>query len=67
MDSIHGRVAMHDVDGNGKLDIIANDINGNLAVFDHEGNELWSTQFTQSSHAVRPNRPMMHRAGAAGP
>jgi hypothetical protein len=51
MDSIHGRVAMHDVDGNGKLDIIANDINGNLAVFDHEGNELWSTQFTQSSHA----------------
>lgn len=50
MDSIHGRVAMHDVDGNGKLDIIANDINGNLAVFDHQGKELWSAQFTPSSH-----------------
>lgn len=53
MDSIHGRVAMHDVDGNGKLDIIANDINGNLAVFDHQGKELWSAQFTPSSHVVR--------------
>lgn len=36
MDSIHGRVAMHDVNGDGYLDVIANDLNGNLAVFDHQ-------------------------------
>jgi hypothetical protein len=40
MGSIHGRVAMHDVDGNGKLDIIAHDLNGNLAVFNHEVTSL---------------------------
>jgi len=35
MDSIRARMAIHDVDGNGNLDIIANDNKGNLAVFNH--------------------------------
>jgi len=51
MDSIRARMAIHDVDGNGNLDIIANDNKGNLAVFNHLGKQLWSTQFPPTSNA----------------
>ncbi|KAL6046797.1 Protein DEFECTIVE IN EXINE FORMATION 1 [Balamuthia mandrillaris] len=45
MDSIYSQVVVEDVNGDGRLELIATDINSNIACFDTFGTELWENRF----------------------
>lgn len=51
MDAIYGAVVAEDVNGDGKLELIAVDVGANVACFNIAGDEIWENRIAGVSHS----------------
>jgi len=59
MDVVYAGVTAEDIDGDGKIDLVASDRLGNVVAFDHRGSEKWEARVKGAVHSVRVPFPFL--------